>query len=90
MVAFHCWVNVYLPGEYGLRHLCICSSAICVSFGGKISQSVQAATEKKKNNNYRLGCVNDKHVLCIILETGKSKDKVLDNPGSNEGPCAAS
>ena len=48
MVAFHCWVNVYLPGEYGLRHLCICSSAICVSFGGKISQSVQAATGKKK------------------------------------------
>ena len=35
-----------------------------------------------------IGCVNDKHVFCIILETGKSKNKALDNPVPNEGPCA--
>ena len=36
------------------------------------------------------GCVNDQHVFFIILEIGKSKNKVLDNPVSNEGPCAGS
>ena len=58
--------------------------------GGRFLSLFRLLLGKKKKTNYRLGCVNDKHVLCIILETGKSKDKVLDNPGSNEGPCAAS
>ena len=83
-MAFHRCVNVYLPGEYGVRHLFIRSSAICVSLGEKFLSLFRLLLGKT------IGYINDKHIFCIILETGKSKNKVLDNPVSNEGPCAGS